>query len=268
MIKQSIKKIQSRIHTKLDDFMGNPMIYDYQKVLFKLTIVLFIGIFFVIRGSTTPLLIQNKILHWLLYSDPNGDKTTYNIGISIIAAYLFYLVQVYIPEKRKVKRKMIGFSEEHRHEIYLIHQYILAWKQFLKEKGICQFREFDYELNHNDGGELTKEIYNETIEEIVECLERIIKSPEFADSDSSYTDFIINSRCIIDGHLKFMDDQFPRWYDTTLNADDYELILSIVIKDMERVQNRLSYIERYYLETLTIMPHNRKSELQKFSEKL
>lgn len=268
MKKYSINKIQRQIHTILDDIAGNPMVYDYQKTLFKLTMVLFVGMFFVIRGSTAPLINQNYVLQWLFYSDPNGDKTIYNIGISIIAAYLFYVVQVYIPEKKKVKRKILGFSESHRHEIYLLNQYILAWKQFLKEEGKCQFHEFEYTLNYNNGGVLTKEIYKETIEELVDCLARIIKNPEFADSDNEYKEFIIGAKYKIDGHLKFMNDQFPQWSDKSLNADDYKLILSMVIEDMKRIQNRLSSIEKYYLEVLAITPYRGKSELQKLSEKL
>lgn len=267
MKKNSIRKMQKQIYTILDDIAGNPMVYDYQKTLFKLTIVLFIGMFFVIRGSTAPLINQNSFLHWLFYSDPNSDKTIYNIGISIIAAYLFYLVQVHIPEKKKVKRKILGFSKFHRHEIYLLNQYILAWKQFFKEEGKCQFHEFEYTLNY-DSGVLTKDIYEETIEELVDCLERIIKNPEFADSDNAYKEFIIGARYQIGGHLKFMDDQFPRWSDKSLNAVDYKFILSMVIKDMKRIQNRLSSIEKYYLEVLTITPYRGKSEFQKLAEKL
>lgn len=268
MKKYSIKKMRKGIWAKIDDIMKNPMVYDYQKTLFKLTIVLLVGVFFVIRGSTIPLINQNPVLYLLFYSNPNGDKTLYNIGISIIAAYLFYLVQVHIPEKKKVKRKMLGFSEVHRHEIYMLNQYILAWKQFLKEEGKCQFHEFEYTLNHHDGGVLTQDIYKETIEELVDCMERIIKSPEFADSDSEYKDFIIRAKYTIKGHLKFMDDQFPRWSDKVLNADDYKLILVLVIEDMERIQNRLSSIERYYLEVLKIIPYRGKNELQKLAEKL
>lgn len=264
----SIRPMLKQIHTKLDDVMKNPMVYDYQKTLFKLTIVLLIGMFFVIRGSTVPLICQNPILYWMFYSDPNNDKTLYNIGISIIAAYLFYLVQVHIPEKKKVKRDMLGFSEIHRHEIFLINQYALAWRQFLKEKGKCQFHEFKYKLNHHDGGILTKETYKETIEELVGCLKRIIENPKFADSDNEYKDFIIRSLYKIYGHLKFMDDQFPRWSDKVLIADDHELILSMVIEDMEKIQNRLSSIERYYLKILSIEPYEGKTKLQKELDRL
>lgn len=267
-MKYSAKRIRKQIYTTLDDIAGNPMIYDYQKTLFKLTIVLLFAIFVVIRGSAAPLINQNLILHWLFYSDPNGDKTIYNIGISIIAAYIFYLVQVYIPEKKRVKRKILGFSEYHRHEIYILNQYSLAWKQFFKKEGICQFHEFEYTLNHHDGGTLTKETYKETIEELVDCLERIIDNLGFADSDNEYKDFIIRAKYTISGHLKFMDDQFPRWSDKPLNAKDYKLILSMVVKDMEKIQNRLSSIEKYYLEVLIVTPYRGKSELQKLADKL
>ena len=262
------KKRWKQIYTLLDNIAGNPMIYDYQKTLFKLTIVLLVAIFFVIRGSTAPLINQNSILHWFFYSDPNGDKTIYNIGISVIAGYIFYFVQVYIPEKRRVKRKILGFSESHRHEIYILNQYILAWKQFLKEEGICQFHEFEYTLNHYAGGALTIETYEETIEELVDCLKRIIGNPEFADSDYAYKDFIIRAAYTIHGHLKFMDDQFPRWSDKPLDAKDYQLILSMVIGDMEKIQKRLSSIEKYYLEVLTVKPYRGKSKLQKFADNL
>lgn len=260
--------MRKQIYTTLDDIAGNPMFYDYQKTLFKLTIVLLFAIFIVVRGSTVPLINQNPIFYWLFYSDPNKDKTIYNIGISVIAAYIFYLVQVYIPEKKRVQRKLLGFSEYHRHEIYILNQYILAWKQFLKKEGICQFHEFEYVLNYHEGGTLTKAIYEETIEELVDCMDRIIKHPEFVDSDNEYKDFITRARYIISEHLKFMDDQFPRWSDKPLNTEDYKLILSMVVKDMERIQNRLSSIEKYYLEVLVVTPYSGKNEFQEFADKL
>lgn len=104
------EKIKLRkLISKIDDKMGNPMIYSYQKTLLKLTGVLIIALMFVIRGSTVPMLTENKILRLLFYSDPYGDKTLYNIGISVIAAYIFYIFQVYIPEHKKFKSNWCCF---------------------------------------------------------------------------------------------------------------------------------------------------------------
>lgn len=61
---------------------------------------------------------------------------------------MFYIVQVYLPEK-KTKNYVSKFSLVHRHEIFMLNQYVLAWKQFFKEEGICYFHEFEYTLNYN-----------------------------------------------------------------------------------------------------------------------
>ena len=136
--------LERKLKREKCNFIKNLILFDYQKTLLKLTIILFIGVIWVIRGSTAPLIVDNSIFRNLFFSDPTGDKTTYNIGISLIAAYIFYLVQVHLPEKKRVKRNLSVFSFAHRHEIYIINQYIVAWQQFFKDEGVCQFHEFEY----------------------------------------------------------------------------------------------------------------------------
>lgn len=242
------KRVIKKIRLKLDDYRHNKMIYDYQKNLKKLNLLLFAGLFFVIRGSQLPLLIDNPVLHALFYSDPNADKTLYNIGISIIAAYIFYLLQVYLPNKKNIKRKIMGFSQYHRNEIFLLNQYILAWEQFLKKEGECSFIEFKYKIKNDGSYFLTKEIYAETVKELTDDLDKIIGNLNFIDLDLQYKDFIIRSKWIIQGHLKFMYDQFPLWCDEPLEAQDSEFIIDTVIRDMKQIRNRLMSIEEYYIE--------------------
>lgn len=256
-----------RIYCVLIRNFKEGLIFDYQRMLIKLTLVMLVALFFVIRGSTMPLICDNKLLSILFSSYPNADKTLYNVGISVIAAYIFYLIQVHIPEKRKAKKQILVFSKAHRHEIYLLNQYVLAWEKFLEEKGKCKFQEFEYTLNHNDNGAITKETYEETIEELVDCLTRIITNPIFNDCDSKYKEFILKSTYKIEGHLKFMDDQFPRWCNEILSANDYEFILTL-INELKDIQLKLSFIEKYYLEVLEIRLYRGKSKLQETAEKL
>lgn len=258
-VKKHLNYRAKELYIKVDDILKNPMIYDYQKTLFRLDLILVLGIFWIIRGSKIQILGHNQILYHLFYSDPDGDKTTYNIGISIVSAYMFYIVQVYLPEK-KTKNYVSKFSLVHRHEIFMLNQYVLAWKQFFKEEGICYFHEFEYTLNYNIDGVLTKEIYFETIEELVDCLNMIIIDPTFMNCDDMYKRFIMNSQNTMAGHLKFMDDQFPRWSEEELLADDYKRIWGIVFKDMIRIQNRLSSIEKYYLKVISITPYSRMNQ--------
>jgi hypothetical protein len=259
--------VKVKLIKKIKAFLTKKIIYDYQRTLLKLTGVMLVATFFVVRGSTIPLVMDSKIVYWLFYSEPAGDKTLYSIGISVIAAYLFYLIQVYIPEKTKTKKQILSFSIVHRHAIYLLNQYVLAWEKFLEEKGRCKFQNFEYKLNYKMTGVITKEIYEETIDELFVCLNKVIDNPEFNDCDSKYKEFILKSKYKIEGHLKFMDDQFPRWNNETLLANDYEFILSL-INELKDIQLKLSYIEKYYLEVLEIRPYGGKSQVQKMAESL
>lgn len=78
----------------------------YEKLWITLTVLTIISVFIIIRGSTVELLIDTAIIRFLFCSDANGDKTLYNIAISYFAAYIFYFLQVYIPERKKTRRAL------------------------------------------------------------------------------------------------------------------------------------------------------------------
>ena len=269
-----MKKIKKRyrwLKKQIDDAFGNPMIYDYQRTLIKLTIIVLIAVFIVIRGSTAPLLLDNSIMRFLFYTPIDEDKTLYNIGISVIAAYVFYLFQVYIPEKARF-RSYFDFSFHHRHEIYLLNQYLLAWEEFYnKDTRAFNFHEFVYFLNHNENGAVTRKTYEETIEELPANLLRIIQNSKFKECDLAYREFISTAYYEIKGHLSFMDDHFPRWSDEPISEKDlftnYNNVQEIVLKDLKRIQNRLSSIEHYHLELERIEPY-KESNLQKAAKEI
>lgn len=110
---------------------------------------------------------------------------------------------------------------------------------------------------------MTKEIYQETIEELPTVLEKIMQTPGFNECDLSYREFINRAYFMVWGHLHFMDDHFPRWCEEPITGDDYKVLQDIVMKDLKRIQNRLSSIEHYYLEVESIGPYEGKSDLQK-----
>ena len=268
-IEYTIIDVLNKWKLSIADRLGNPLIYDYQKTLLKLTIVLVGATLVVIRGSTAPLLIDNKILRLLFYSEPTGDKTLYNICISIIAAYIFYVVQIYIPEKHRMKKYISIFSRSHRHEIFLLNQYLLAWDRFMdKEKKKCFFCEFGYEMSHRVRGVVTEQTYKETIEELPRNIERILEDKYFDACDIAYKDFMRQTYSIIGGHLKYMDDRFPRWSKECLDECDYKLMDEIVFDDLRRIQRRLETMEKYKLRLIKTFPYEGKTETQKLAELL
>lgn len=89
LVKSWIRKENiKRFHTK----------YQRRDILLVLSIILAIQIFIIIRYSQWSLMpIFNNKLVKNLFLPKGEDRTLYNIAISYIAAYIFYIIQVYIP---------------------------------------------------------------------------------------------------------------------------------------------------------------------------
>jgi len=143
----------------------------------------------------------------------------------------------------------------------------LAWDKFLDEQsGQCNFVQFSYTLSPRGSYVLTQASYEETIEVLPDDFLLIMRSPTFSDCDIAYQSFITKSYYLIVGHLRFMDDQFPRWSDTPLDAKDHKLIKSLVMDDMKRIQRRMSSLTKYKLTVIETSPYTGKSLLELLEE--
>ena len=76
------------IETKKASFRRVPF-FEYNRILLILSIGLCVALHVTIRGSSWPLIIDNKLMRMFFYQSEESDHTLYNIGISYIAAYLF-----------------------------------------------------------------------------------------------------------------------------------------------------------------------------------
>lgn len=72
------------------------------------------------------------MLHFLFYSPETSDKTLYNIAISYFAAYVFYLVQVYYPERKKTKRALTSIELPAYNLINQTNMFLFVWETFTK----------------------------------------------------------------------------------------------------------------------------------------
>lgn len=267
-VKHKLKSVQ----IKIDDKLGNPFVYSYQKTLFKLSLVLLVAVFLVIRGCTVPLLVDNQFTRFLFYSDEHGDKTLYNIAISVIAAYIFYLVQVHIPEKTQCRKKINMVSQANQHQIFILEQFIKAWQEFLNCHGdvyFCEFKEFQYTTSRGTWN-LTKETYKETAEELTDNLDRILNHPKFDELDSSYQELIGTLYYKSDGFRRFLLDILPGWAEEKfkLSKGEYNLIKD-KLKEFSRFSKRLQHIEKTrYIVEAEISPYSGKSILQRLAEEL
>jgi hypothetical protein len=269
---QKIKRIFKSIQMIVDDKLGNPFIYNYQKTLLKLTIVLIIAVFVVIKGCTAPLLIDNKVMRFFFCSNESGDKTMYYIGISILAAYIFYYVQVYIPERTRCKKRMNAVTQANIHQIFILEQFIKAWSEFLGYKDgtyFCDFKEFEYTTNHGEHI-LTKKLYEETVEELTDNIDSFAL-PKFDESDSSYQELMAMLYIKLDGFKRFLLDTLPLWSENPLESSKSEyMLIKNKLKEFLRYSKRLQNIEKYvYTIKDEISLYNGKiGEVQKLAEAL
>jgi hypothetical protein len=102
-------------------------ICEYEKLWKKLTLLCGLAIYIIIRGSKIPIILNNVILNFLFYSDPNADKTLYNIAISFFAAYVFYILQVYYVERNNTIRAMTVTALDTYNFVHQVKRFLFVW---------------------------------------------------------------------------------------------------------------------------------------------
>ena len=100
--------------------------YSYNKVLFLLSIILILALYITIRECQYPLLFDNT-LFILLFTSKSSDATLYNISLSYIAAYVFYVIQVYIPQYINNKKGIYNIQKNLTTEIQLIDKLLCIY---------------------------------------------------------------------------------------------------------------------------------------------
>lgn len=125
-----------------------------------LNILMVISCIIIICFCDWPILKPFKTWTFLLQSDK--DKTLYNIAISYVAAYIFYILQVYIPEKNK-EESLIPLRAAMQREIqFFIIWIVELWMLYYKhavEKGKLNksiTKSIDYVFDENNMYEVLK----------------------------------------------------------------------------------------------------------------
>ena len=98
------------------------------RILVPLTGLLFLMSLLIIKYCDFPLLLPERYFSFLI-CEPHTDKLWYNLGISYVAAYIFYIIQVYIPaynaEKTALKdihKRLSGLIRSIKRIRYLLFQ--------------------------------------------------------------------------------------------------------------------------------------------------
>ena len=288
MYTELMRKIKHKINLfqiLIDDKLGNPFLFSYQKMLLKLTIVLLVAVFVVIKGCTIPLLLDNKVMRFFFYSTDKSDKTLYNIGISVIAAYIFYLVQVYIPEKIHCQKQLRIYEVflGNRHQIIILEEFIKSISVFLQcnKNGKFSFRYCEFNFTSNCGeNTLSEYIYKEIFEKPGYDIIEISKLPGFREYDSSYQELLCNLFYKLESFKVILSKAVPPWPKDLYNlqkgsvailSKNKGMEIQKYIKELSRFSKRLQHLSKYRyiinMNTITILNHKSKSVLDILNEK-
>lgn len=172
--------------------------YDFERLWFLLTIINVIAVFLIIKGSSLPLLGDSDILHFLFYSSPTDDKTLYNISISYFAAYIFYIIQIYYPEKKKTQRALVSISLSVRNLINQTNMFLFVWGYFTKrnspDDGTILGVDISKIYYKNKSGHIMaadkEELYN-IIERIKNDYDKILNDISFQSCDNALRQLLL-----------------------------------------------------------------------------
>ena len=203
------------IETKKMDFKRRPF-FEYNRVLLILTVVLGVALVVIIRGSSWPLLVDNELMRSLFYQSENSDHTIYNIGISYVAAYIFYVIQVYVPEQKRTKNAILSTKLDVWNLLRQSTIFIEAWKRYTvrdKEKGAITKTNIGllyFEDSMGNVIEVTRKKLEETLFRILEEYKKVKNNTDFAYADMSLKELILD--------MDFAD-QAKEMFDVLLSAE-------------------------------------------------
>lgn len=199
-----------------NSFINRRVFFGYNEILVKLAVLLIVALYFVIRGSSCPLISNNNVIYKLFYTDPDGDHTLYNIAISYVAAYIFYLIQVYYPERKKTSIAIVQTKLDMRNCLHQCAIFINGWEAYTtRDQDKETITGVNTQLLYFQDTEghivqMTRKCLADTVQRILEDYEKIKENMDFRNADMELQKL-------------FLDMDFPEkaneWYQVMLSAE-------------------------------------------------
>ena len=193
------------------------LFYECERLWLCLTLLNFVAVFLIIRGSTAPLISNNVVLQYLFYSKEMGDKTLYNIAISYFAAYIFYIIQVYYPESQKTKRALTNIALPALNLINQTSMFLFVWDVFTKKNIPNDGTIIDVDIKkiyykNNSGRVLSadKDELRKIAERVQESYEKILNDSTFQFSDNALRQLLMERN---------IPNDINRMFQTLLSAE-------------------------------------------------
>lgn len=107
------------------------IVFSKNKIFISLTLLLLPAIFVIIRECNYPLLYHSRIFEFI-FVPKYTEKILYNLSLSYIAAYIFYVIQIFIPQTIKNKRACNILITKFQKEYRLTKEFLFLVSQIVK----------------------------------------------------------------------------------------------------------------------------------------
>lgn len=188
-------------------------------------------------------------MRFLFYSSPEADHTLYNIAISYLAAYVFYLIQVYLPELKKTKTAIVQTRLDMINCLRQSKYFIEGWKEYTigdNDKGAIigvNKNLIYYEDYQGHIIQMTPHFLEETVGRILEEYDKIKNNFLFLQSDIELQKLFLE--------MDFAE-QAHEWYTVLESAEmlcnnpDSTILESYSPNDVQEFESRLQKLAVVY----------------------
>lgn len=178
-------------------------ICDYERLWVILSGLMVLSCYLMVRGSTGSLIWDNAVMRFLFVSDSNENKTLYNIAISYFAAYVFYILQIYIPERSKNRKALVATALETYNFTHQVDIFFFVWHQFVDtdlSEGVIKYTKIR-KIYYNEVGEKAvftsdREDLGKTVQRAKEEYEKVVNNPNFQKCDDKIMQLFLDKDII------------------------------------------------------------------------
>ncbi len=238
------------------------IVFSKNKIFISLTVLLLLAIFVIIRECNYPLLSHLKIFEFL-FVPKYTEKIFYNLSLSYIAAYIFYVIQIFIPQTIKNKKAwnilIVDFQKEYR----LAKEFLFLVSQIVKmtENSQIQYKTSTYPIYYKESDCHSYNILKRfseigTLEQLVKDIQQQFISIE----NNKYYDEL--DLYIIEFHSLFPLAEIQKCLDCIIYSFKSMNKLNVVSNDL------LSPIEQFLNRMAHIMPNYTKTAITQCTDSL
>lgn len=224
--------------------------YEFERMWILLTVINIIAIFIIVRGSTAPLIFDSKVLEFIFCTDKNADKTLYNIAISYFATYIFYLIQIYYPEKKKTMNALLSIRSSVHGMILWVTRFLFVWNIYKQEEtvdedeGRIRTAKVKTIYVKNSSGfiyKVDRDTFEDMVGRIYKDYEKIISNVSFQNCDYSLRRLLLEQD---------IGEYIGRLYEQIMKAEALDPSSSISIgyfkRDISLLQMKMEFLKKIF----------------------